>query len=80
MVGQEGMDFRVMRRRWTRHVEGRLHCRPGRGQETPAERNMKDKLKVQVDGIELRQVGESVEWFAISFFNGVNELDHFVDR
>ena len=28
----------------------------------------------------LRQVGESVEWFAISFFNGPNELDNFVDR
>ena len=80
MVGQEGMDFRVMRRVWARHVEGRFHWEHGRGQETPAERNMKDKLKVQVDGIELRQVGESVEWFAISFFNGVNELDHFVDR
>ena len=80
MVGQQGMEFRVMRRRWARHVEGRFHCRFRRGRETPAERNVKDKLKVQVDGIEFRQVGESVEWFAISFFNGVNELDHFVDR
>jgi hypothetical protein len=57
-----------------------LAARHGRCRETPDERHAKGKIKVQVDGIEGRQVGESVEWFAISFFNGLNERDNFVDR
>ena len=80
MVGQKSMEFRIMRGVWARHVEGRFHWESGRGRETSAERHVKDKIKVQVDGLDLRQIGESVEWFAISFFNGLNELDNFVDR
>ena len=80
MVGQDGVQFGIMRRARARHVEGRFHCGLGRGRETPAERHVKDKIKVQVDGIEGRQVGESVEWFATSFFNGLNERDNLVDR
>ena len=80
MVGQKSMEFRIVHGVWARHVEGRFHCRPGRGRKTPPKRDVKDKIKVQVDGIELRQVVEPVEWFAGSFFNALNELDHFVDR
>ncbi len=69
-----------MRRARARHVEGRFHCGFRRGRETPAERHVEDKIKVQVDGIEGRQVVESVEWFATSLFNGLNELDNFVNR
>ena len=79
MVGQKPMEFRIMRRVRARHIKGRFHSGPGRGRETPAERHVKDKIKVQVDGVELRQIGKSVEWFAISFFNGFNELDDLVD-
>jgi hypothetical protein len=68
-----------MRRDLARHVEGGFHCGLGRGRETPAERHAKDKVKVQVDGIERRQVVDPVEWFAISFFNGFNERDNCVD-
>ena len=79
MVGQKPMEFRIMRRVRAGHIEGRFHCGSGRRRQAPAERHVKDKIKIQVDGIELRQIGEPVEWFAISFFNGLNELDDFVN-
>jgi len=79
MVGQEGVKFRIMRRRWARHVEGGFHCAPGRGRETPAERNVKDKVKIKINRIKRRQVGESVERVTVSFFYGLNERDNFVD-
>jgi hypothetical protein len=63
-----------------RHVEGGFHCGPGRGRETPAKRNVKNKVKIKINRIERRQVGESVERLAASFFDSLNELDHFVNR
>jgi hypothetical protein len=41
---------------------------------------VKNKIKVQVDGIEGGQVSEPVERLAISSFNSLDELDNFVDR
>jgi hypothetical protein len=52
IVGQHGVQFRIMRGGRARHVEGGFHCGLGRGRETPAQCNVKDKVKVQVDGIE----------------------------
>jgi hypothetical protein len=69
-----------MRTGRTRHIEGGFHCRPGRGRETPAKRNVKDKVKIKINGIKCRQVGESVERFAVTFFDGLYELDNLVDR
>ena len=69
-----------MLRDLARHVEGRFHCGFRRCRETPAERHVKDKIKVQVDGFEGRQIVEPVDRFATSFFNGLNERDNFVDR
>ncbi len=69
-----------MRAGRARHVEGGFHCGPRRGRETPAERNVKDKIKVKINGIKRRQVGESVERFSATFFDGLNERDNLVDR
>ena len=80
IVGEYGMEFPVMLRDLARHVEGRFHCGFRRYRETPAKRNMKDKIKIQVDGIVGRQIVEPVDWFATSFFNGLNERDNFVNR
>src|SRR5881396_1735290 len=63
-----------------RHVERGFHCGPGRGRETPAKRNVKDKIKVKINGIKRRQVGESVERFSATFFDCLNERDNLVDR
>ena len=62
-----------------RHVEGGFHCGPRRGRETPAKSNVKDKVKIKVNGIKRRQVGESVEGLAVSFFDGLNECDDFLN-
>jgi len=69
-----------MRAGRARHVEGGFHCGPRRGRETPAKRNVKDKIKVKINGIKRRQVGESVERFSATFFDGLNERDNLVDR
>ena len=74
------MQFDIMRAGRTRHIEGGFHCGPGRGREAPANRDMKDKVKIKVYGIKCRRVGESVERFAVTFFDGLNELDNLVDR
>ncbi len=63
-----------------RHIEGGFHCGPGRGRETPAKRDVKNKVKIKINGIQCRQVGESVEPFSVTFFDGLNERDNFVDR
>jgi hypothetical protein len=63
-----------------RHVEGGFHCGPGRGRETPAKRNVKNKVKIKINRIERRQVGESVERFSVTFFHALNERDNLVDR
>ena len=80
IVGQHGVQFDIMRAVWARHVEGGFHGGPGRGRETPAKRNVKDKIKVKINGIKRRQVGESVERFSATFFDGLNERDNLVDR
>lgn len=63
-----------------RHIEGGFHCRPGRNGETPAKRDVKNKIKIKINRIERRQIGESVERFSVTFFDGLNERDNFVDR
>ncbi len=80
IVGQNGVQFDIMGAVWARHVEGGFHGGPGRGRETPAKRNVKDKIKVKIKGIKRRQVGESVERFPATFFDGLNERDNLVDR
>ena len=62
-----------------RHVEGGFDCGPGRDRETPAKRNVKDKVKIEINGIKRRQVGKSVERFSVTFFYGVNKRDNLVD-
>ena len=74
------MQFDIMRAGRSRHIEGGFYCGPWRGRETPAKRNVKDKVKIKINGIKCRQVGESVERFAATFFDGLNELDNLVDR
>ena len=69
-----------MRAGQAHHVEGGFHCGPRRGRETPAKRNVKDKIKIKIYGIKRRQIGESVERFAATFFDGLNERDNLVDR
>jgi hypothetical protein len=63
-----------------RHIEGGFHCGPRRSRETPAKRNVKDKVKIKINDIKCRQVGESVDRFAVTFFDGLYELDNLVDR
>jgi len=41
---------------------------------------VKDKVKIKINGIKCRQVGESVERFAVTLFDGLNERDNLVDR
>src|SRR4030095_11790427 len=62
-----------------RHIEGGFHCGARRGRETPTKRNVKNKVKIKINRIERRQVGESVEWFSVTFFDGLNERDNLVD-
>ena len=79
MVRQHRVQFDIMRAVRARHVEGGFHCRSGRGRETPAKRNVKDKVKININGIRRRQVGESVERSPGAFFDGLNERDNLVD-
>ena len=74
------MQFDIMPASRARHVERGFHCGPGRGRETLAKRNVKDKIKVKIRGIKRRQVGESVERFSAAFFDGLNERDNLIDR
>ena len=64
----------------TRHIEGGFHRGPGRSRETPAKRNVENKVKIKINGIKRGQVGESIERFAVTFFDGLNERDNLVDR
>jgi hypothetical protein len=80
IVGQHSVKFDVMRASRARHIEGRFHYGPGRGRETPAKRNVENKVKIKINGIKCRQVGESVERFAVTFFDRLNERNNFVDR
>ena len=47
--------------------------------ETPAKRNVKDEVKIQINDIKRRQVGESVQRFSVTFFDGLSERDNLVD-
>ena len=80
IIGQHAVQFDIMCAGRSRHIKGGFHCGPGRGRETPAKRNVKDKVKIKINGIKCRQVGESVERFAVTFLDGLNELDNLVDR
>ena len=46
MIRYHGVQLGIMRRVGAGDVESGFHCGPGRGRETPTERDMKDKLKV----------------------------------
>ena len=63
-----------------RHVEGGFHGGPALGGETSAKRNVKDKVKIQINRIERRQVGKAVEPLLVSFFDSIDERDNFVNR
>src|SRR5204863_4090225 len=80
IIGQHGVQFGVMRAVRARYVEGGFHCGPGCGRETPAKRNVKDEVKIQINGVKRRQVVESVERFPATFFDGLSERDNLVDR
>jgi len=80
IIGQHGVQFDVMRAVRARYVEGGFHCGPGCGRETPAKRNVKDEVKIQINGVKRRQVVESVERFPATFFDGLSERDNLVDR
>ncbi len=62
-----------------RDIEGAFHGGLIFDRKTPAERDVKDKLEVQIDRIERRQVGEAIQRFSVTFFYGLNERDNFVD-
>ena len=63
-----------------RHVEGRFHR--GlifRGKST-ADRYIKDKFEIEINGVEGRQVSKAIERLLVPTFNCFNERDDFVDR
>jgi len=74
------MQLDIVRASQPRHVEGGFHWGPGRGRETPAKRNVKYKVKIQINRIERRQVGKAVEPLLVSFFDSIDERDNFVNR
>lgn len=80
MIGQQGVEFDVMRRGRARNVEGGFDRRMRCIGETPVESDVKDELEVQIDRFERGQIGESMEGLAGSPFRRVDKRDDFVDE
>src|SRR5205823_9952776 len=80
IVGQHGVQFEIMSAVRARRIESGFHCRPGLRRQTSAKRNVKDKVKIKINGIKCRQVRESVERFSVTFFDSLNKRDNLVDR
>src|SRR5580765_4960398 len=77
-VGQQLMQLGVMNRRRARDIEGGFDWRVWRVGKAPVQRDVKDKPEVQINRVERRQIGESIERLAGSRFRGLDEHDNLV--
>ena len=68
MIGREDMDLHNAGNGFARDIEGRLHRGTLGVDGSPVQRDTQNKVRIQIDRIQFRRVGEAIKWLLSAIF------------